>query len=47
MTRIGWVAGVAVYVEPSAVATAEVIYVAVDHEGAFQPYYPMSNYDCH
>ena len=23
------------------------IYVAVDHAGAFQPYYPAGNYDCH
>jgi hypothetical protein len=47
VTRIGWVEGVAVYAEPSAVATPEVIYVAVDHEGAFQPYQPAGNYYCH
>jgi len=47
VTRIGSVEGVAVYAEPSAAATAEVIYVAVDNEGTFQPYYPASNYYCH
>jgi hypothetical protein len=46
VTRIGSVEGVAVYTEPSIAATAEVMYVAVDDEGTFQPYYPMSNYYC-
>jgi len=47
VTRIGWAEGVAVYVEPSAVTTTEVIYVAVDHQGVFQPYHPAGNYHCH
>ena len=46
VARIGWVEGVAVYAEPRAAATAEVIYVALDGEGAFQPYRTASNYFC-
>jgi hypothetical protein len=47
VTRIGWVEGVPVYAEPTAAATAEVIYVALDGEGAFQPYRTAGNYPCH
>ncbi|MFL5386959.1 MAG: hypothetical protein ACJ8GN_31075 [Longimicrobiaceae bacterium] len=46
VTRIGWIEGVPVYVEPSDADAATVIYVAVDAEGTFQPYYPGSNYSC-
>lgn len=47
VTRIGWIDGVPVYTEPWVVETAEIIYVPVDAGGAFQPYYPASNYFCH
>jgi hypothetical protein len=46
VTRIGWIEGVPVYTEPDDAAAATVIYVAVDAEGTFQPYYPASNYYC-
>jgi len=46
VTRIGWVDGVPVYAEPVDAARATVLYVAVDAEGTFQPYYPASNYFC-
>jgi hypothetical protein len=46
VTRIGWIEGVPVYTEPGDADAATVIYVAVDAEGTFQPYYPASNYYC-
>jgi hypothetical protein len=46
VTRIGWIDGVPVYAEPAAAATAEVVYIPVDREGSFQPYYRSDNYDC-
>jgi hypothetical protein len=47
VTRIGWVEGVAVYTESQAVESAEIFYVPVDGQGAFQSYYLMTNYFCH